>query len=255
MPLLQTENLSVRFGGLVAVNSVSMMADAGAILGIIGPNGSGKTTLFNLITGIYQPHEGRIWLRGVDVTGLPSHQIARRGIARTFQASRLFLDLTVMDNVILGMMGPRPIPWVEPLLRPARARARLAELAERAWALLAAFSPELAAGCYRRARELTLVDRRRLEICRALSAGPELLLLDEPSAGMDTRETRELMDEIGRLRVERPHLCVVIIEHDMDVIRGLTDRVIVLNHGHKIAEGTFEEIAANPEVRAAYLGT
>lgn len=255
MPLLQTESLSVRFGGLVAVDRVSLQADAGEVLGMIGPNGSGKTTLFNLITGIYRPHEGRVWLRGEEVTGLPPHHVARRGVARTFQASRLFLELTVIDNVILGMTGRQPISWMAPVFRPASARARIANLAEKAWSLLAAFSPALATGCHRRARELTLVDRRRLEICRSLAAEPEVLLLDEPSAGMDARETVGLMEEIGRLCEQRPHLCIVIIEHDMEVVRGLTDRVIVLNYGQKIAEGTFAEVAASQEVRTAYLGT
>jgi len=255
MPLLQTENLSIRFGGLVAVNRVSLRANPGEVLGMIGPNGSGKTTLFNLITGIYRPHEGRVSLRGAEITGLPPHHIARLGVARTFQASRLFLELTVMDNVILGMTGRQPISWMAPVFRPAAARAQMANLAEKAWDLLAAFSPALAVGHHRRARELTLVDRRRLEICRALAVEPEVLLLDEPSAGMDARESAGLMEEIGRLRAHRPHLCLVIIEHDMEVVRGLTDRVIVLNHGQKIAEGTFAEVAASPEVRNAYLGT
>lgn len=255
MPLLQTENLSIRFGGLVAVDRVSLEAEPRQVVGIIGPNGSGKTTLFNLITGIYRPHRGRVWLRGEEITGLPPYQIARRGVARTFQASRLFLDLTVLDNVILGIIGPRPVAWMQPIIRPARTRERLGQMAERAYTLLASVSPDLATGCYRRARELTLGDRRRLEICRALAAEPTVLLLDEPSAGMDARETLSLMDEIGQLRNQRPHLCLVIIEHDMGVVRGLTDRVIVLNHGQKIAEGTFAEVATSPRVRSAYLGT
>lgn len=253
--MLSAEDLRIRFGGLIAVDGVSLQIGAGELLAVIGPNGSGKTTLFNMLNGIYRPHAGRVVLKGEDVTGLPPHQVARRGVARTFQISRLFLDLSVLDNVILGGIGPKPCGWLDPLLRPGRTSAALEAHASRAWKLLEEWAPDLAARCYRPARELTLVERRRLEICRALAADPDLLLLDEPSAGMDAAETRELMEELRHLRARRPAMGIALIEHDMTVVRGLADRVVVLNYGRKIAEGTFEEVAASREVREAYLGT
>jgi branched-chain amino acid transport system ATP-binding protein len=161
----------------------------------------------------------------------------------------------VLDNVLLGRVGTNRLAWLAPLLRPKQAAEELADHAARAYALLEEWAPDLAARCYRPARELTLVERRRLEICRALASDPDLLLLDEPSAGMDARETRELMEEIRRLRVRRPEIGIALIEHDMSVVRGLADRVVVLNYGRKIAEGTFDEVAASREVREAYLGT
>lgn len=253
--LLSAEGLTIRFGGLTAVDHVSLHVQGGEILGIIGPNGSGKTTLFNLISGIYQPHAGHVLLKGEEITGLPAHRIARLGVARTFQISRLFLDLSVLDNVILGLVGGRSHSWVDPLIRPRRATDQLSAWAAQARDLLKELSPDLAERCYHPARELTLVERRRLEICRALASEPDLLLLDEPSAGLDARETRELMEEILRLRTQRPAMGIVLIEHDMSVVRGLANRVIVLNYGRKIVEGQFDEIATSPEVREAYLGT
>lgn len=253
--MLYAEGLTIRFGGLTAVDGVSLHIERGEQVALIGPNGSGKTTLFNILNGIYRPHAGRIVLKGEDVTGLPAHQIARRGVGRTFQISRLFLDLSVLDNVLLGALGPKPIPWLVPLLRPHQASKELAAQAARAHALLEEWAPDLAARCYRPARELTLVERRRLEICRVLAFDPDLLLLDEPSAGLDARETRELMEELRRLRVRRPRIGIALIEHDMSVVRGLADRVIVLNYGRKIAEGTFDEVAGRDQVREAYLGT
>ncbi len=252
--MLSAEDLAIRFGGLSALDGVCLRVDRGEVVAVIGPNGSGKTTLFNVVTGIYRPHRGKVVLKGEDVTGLPPHLVARRGVARTFQTSRLFLDLSVLDNVLLGCVGRQGPRWLEPLLWPRLSERRLRELAERALALLAEVSPELLARCYRPARELTLAERRRLELCRALGSDPDLLLLDEPSAGMDVRETRALMEEVQALRARRPDLGIALIEHDMKVVRGLADRVVALNYGRRIAEGTFEEVAASPEVREAYLG-
>jgi branched-chain amino acid transport system ATP-binding protein len=253
-PLLFAEDLVIRFGGLAALDGVGLRVDRGEVVAVIGPNGSGKTTLFNVVTGLYRPHRGRVVLKGQDVTGLPAHLVARRGVARTFQISRLFLDLSVLDNVLLGCLGRHRPRWLEPLVRPHSSDRRLREAAERAVALLEEVSPELTVRCYRPARELTLAERRRLELCRALASDPDLLLLDEPSAGMDVRETQALMDEVRALRERRPHLGIALIEHDMTVVRGLADRVVALNYGRKIAEGTFEEVAGSPEVREAYLG-
>jgi branched-chain amino acid transport system ATP-binding protein len=252
--LLFAEDLSLRFGGLTALSGVGLEVRRGEVVAVIGPNGSGKTTLFNVVTGIYRPHRGRVVLKGEDVTGLPAHLIAQRGVARTFQMSRLFLDLSVLDNVILGFFRRRPVPWLDLVLRPRVSDRRLQELAEQAVRLLHEVSPDLRGRCYRPARELTLAERRRLELCRALASDPDLLLLDEPSAGLDARETRALMEEVAAVRQRRSTLGIALIEHDMTVVRGLADRVMALNEGRKIAEGTFEEVAANPQVREAYLG-
>ncbi|MDR5682752.1 MAG: ABC transporter ATP-binding protein [Armatimonadota bacterium] len=253
-PLLSAEGLLIRFGGLTALDGVSLEVNRGEVVAIIGPNGSGKTTLFNVVMGIYPPHRGRVALKGEDVTGLPAHQVVQRGVARTFQVSRLFLDLSVLDNVMLGCVGPLRTRWSDLLMSPRVSERRLREVAERAAALLEEVSPDLRRRCYRAARELTLAERRRLELCRALASDPELLLLDEPSAGLDVRETQALMDEVSGLRGHRPNLGVALIEHDMAVVRGLAERVVALNYGRKIAEGSFEEVAASPEVREAYLG-
>jgi len=253
--LLSAEELAIRFGGLSALDGVGLRVERGEVVAIIGPNGSGKTTLFNVVTGIYRPHRGRVLLKGQDVTGMPAHRLARHGVARTFQTSRLFLDLSVLDNVILGCVGRLSVGLLDLFVRPRASDHRLREVAERAAALLEEVSPELARRCYRRARELTLAERRRLELCRALASDPELLLLDEPSAGMDVHETQVLMEELSALRGRRQDLGIALIEHDMSVVRGLADRVVVLNYGRKIAEGTFEEVASNREVREAYLGT
>jgi len=254
VPFLATRSLSIQFGGLTAVNQVDFNIESGQAMGLIGPNGSGKTTLFNLLTGIYRPTQGRIEYEGKDVVGLPAFQIARRGVARTFQNNRLFLNLSILDNVLIGMHAHQGSTWFDAVFRRRYVEQELRQGVEKALTLLNLFSRELAADCYKKAADLPLGDRRKIEICRALASRPKLLLLDEPSAGMSPEETDVLMEDIRRVRDQEKEMAVIIIEHDMMVIREVAERVIVLNYGRKIAEGTFGEISKNEEVLEAYLG-
>lgn len=254
MDLLQTKQITIRFGGLVAVDHVDVGVCPGEVLGLIGPNGSGKTTFFNLITGIYRPLEGEIFYKGERVTNRSPVEMARKGISRSFQNSRLFLELSVAENVLSGMCYRKNSGIFDTLLRPGRVERQLTEGIHRAVELLNLFSQELGEDPFKKAGDLPLPDRRRVEICRALASEPSLLLLDEPSAGMDPNETAILMDEIRRVREYQPEIGIIIIEHDMTVIRGIAERVVVFNYGKKIAEGTFQAIANLTEVRQAYLG-
>jgi branched-chain amino acid transport system ATP-binding protein len=253
--LLSTSNLSIQFGGLAAVDDVDFEADTGEIVGLIGPNGSGKTTFFNIITGIYRPSAGRVMFNGREISALPAHQITRLGIARTFQSSRLFLDLSIVDNVLIGMHSRQKTNLWRALFRPGfSARELLAGIAA-AETLFDLFDEKnLLADMHRKAGEIPHADKRLLEICRALAAEPQLLLLDEPSSGMNPQETMQLMNNIQRLKERRRDLSIIIVEHDMKVIKGVTQRVVVFNYGKKIAEGSYEEISRNPNVVAAYLG-
>jgi branched-chain amino acid transport system ATP-binding protein len=254
MTLLETRDLTVRFGGLVAIDAVSLGIGEGETVGLIGPNGSGKTTLFNAITGVYPAASGDIVFSGERLTALEPHAIARRGVARTFQSSRLCLELSTFDNVLIGRHAHRRTSLLDALVRRRRfldeARAALRAVSD----LLERFNPDLVRRGFDRAGELPQIDRRRVEICRALASGPRLLLLDEPSAGMNPEETAELMKDLRIVREERQGLSIVLIEHDMDVIEGISDRVVAFNYGRKIAEGSYADVAANEEVRAAYLG-
>ena len=254
MSLLETRGLTVRFEGLVALADVDVAVGEGETVGVIGPNGSGKTTLFNALTGLYRPAGGDIVFRGTSVAGVEPHLIARLGMARTFQSSRLCLQLSVFDNVLAGMIAARRTGLLEAVVWRDRARAEMREALARATHLLGLFNPDLPARGWERVGRLPQIDRRRVEICRALAAAPALLLLDEPSAGMSPEETRELMKDLQIVRDERPGLSIVIIEHDMFVIEGVSARVIALNYGRKIAEGSFAAVVAHPLVREAYLG-
>ncbi|MCC6303966.1 MAG: ABC transporter ATP-binding protein [Rhodobacteraceae bacterium] len=253
-PLLETRGLTMRFGGLVAVRGIDLALGSGEVLAVIGPNGAGKSTLFNLVSGLYRPSAGTVHLAGEDITGLPAHRIAARGIARTFQTSRLFGDLTVIDNVIIGMHARTRTGVLDALFRPRRARAELAAAAERAEALLGLVSPDLLARRHTLAGTLPQADRRRLELARALASGPRLIMLDEPSSGMDDRDTDALVEDIAMTMAERPGLSYIIIEHDMRLVAALPGQVVVIDYGEKIAEGPFAEIRRLPRVQEAYLG-
>jgi branched-chain amino acid transport system ATP-binding protein len=253
-PLLDAQGLVVRFGGVTALDGLDLSVKAGETVGLIGPNGSGKTTFFNALTGFVKLAAGRAQLAGTDLTGLDPRHIAARGIARTFQRLRLLLDLSVFDNLMLGQhLALDHGPWSN-LFARGRLAAQVHRQAEGARALLAAFSPGLPARLFEPARALTMIDRRRVEICRALIRDPALLLLDEPSAGMTPDETAELMTDLLAVKAQRPALTVVIIEHDMAVIERVSDRCVVLDYGRKLAEGPYAEVAADPVVRRAYLG-
>ncbi|HWC03703.1 MAG TPA: ATP-binding cassette domain-containing protein [Methylomirabilota bacterium] len=251
---LVTQGLTVRFGGLEALGGVDVTVAAGETVGVIGPNGSGKTTLFNAISGLYQPAAGEIRLEGRPLAGLEPHLIARLGVARTFQASRLCLGLSVFDNVLIGMHARRRTGLVDAVLRRHRLRGEVRACLAEAARLLALFSSGLVDRGFDRVAQLPQIDRRRVEICRALALQPRLLLLDEPSAGMNPEETAELMKDLQVVREAAPDLSLVIIEHDMFVIEGVSQRVVAFNYGRKIAEGTFREVSAHPGVREAYLG-
>jgi ABC-type branched-subunit amino acid transport system ATPase component len=252
--VLAVRGLSVRFGGLTAVDGVTFDVAEGETVGLIGPNGSGKTSVFNAITGLYAWAAGDVLLAGRTLAGLEPHRICHRGIARTFQASRLCLDLSVFDNVLIGLRSDVPQSAWTALLRRRRFRADARAALDEAAHLLARFNPDLPRRGLDRAGALPQIDRRRVEICRALAARPRLLLLDEPSAGMNPEETAALMRDLAAVRADDPGLSLVIIEHDMFVIERLSQRVIAFNYGRKIAEGTFAAVAGTPEVREAYLG-
>ncbi|RKX86385.1 MAG: ABC transporter ATP-binding protein [Spirochaetes bacterium] len=252
--LLEANDIVMKFGGLKALNRVTLHVNEDEVLGLIGPNGSGKTTFFNVTTGIYRLTEGDILFANRSIVGKKPQEIAHMGIIRTFQTSRLWFDLSVLDNLLLGMYMRPKGSFFSRLFQFEKNRKEIKNHAIEALEILSVFNKELADNPYRIARELALVDRRRIEICRALLAKPKLLLLDEPSAGMDPSETSELMEDIKKLRAKKEKLGIIIIEHDMTVISSIADRVAVLNFGEKIAQGSFEEIRKNKLVREAYLG-
>jgi branched-chain amino acid transport system ATP-binding protein len=252
--LLEVAGLTVRFGGVTALDRLDFAVREGETLGLIGPNGSGKTTFFNAVTGFVRTAGGKVRMEGADITGLDPRRIAARSIARTFQRLRLLLELSVFDNLMLGQhLALDHGAWFN-LLARGRLRVEVGRQAEAARSLLAAFSPRLPSQLFQPARALTMIDRRRVEICRALIRDPKLLLLDEPSAGMTPDETAELMTDLLAVKAQRPRLAVIIIEHDMAVIERVCDRCAVLDYGKKLAEGAYADVSRDPIVRRAYLG-
>lgn len=254
MALLETKNLTKSFGGLTAINGLDLYVDEGEIVSVIGPNGAGKTTFFNLITGMFQPDEGQILLEGEDLVGLRPNQILEAGIARTFQNVRLFPNMTVLQNVMVGEHARTKSGMLAAIFRTPAFRREEAEVRRKAEETLAFFGRRLVGYRFDQpAFVLSYANRRRLEIARAMATGAKLLLLDEPTAGMNPRETIELTELIGRLRNEKG-FTIVMIEHDMQVVRGVSDRVVVLDYGQKIAEGRYSDVAKNERVLEAYLG-
>jgi branched-chain amino acid transport system ATP-binding protein len=252
--LLTCQGLTCRFGGLIALDAIDFHVDEGEIVGLIGPNGSGKTTLFNVVTGIYGADAGNVIVAGTDMTGAAPQAVYRAGVTRTFQRSRMCLPLSVFDNIMVGNHKRLNHGLVFNLLRRRAFAVEFARSIEEARELVTVFNPELAWRIDEPASGLPMIDRRRVEICRALISRPRLVLLDEPSAGMTHEETRQLMDDILIVRGRIPGLTIVIIEHEMGVIERITDRCVVLNYGRKIKEGTFAEVAADRQVQEAYLG-
>jgi ABC-type branched-subunit amino acid transport system ATPase component len=252
--ILNLDQLSLSFGGLRALSELDLQIDEREIVSLIGPNGAGKTTVFNVITGVYQPNSGEVRFAGRSIVGQPPHRIARLGIARTFQSLRLFLNMSVLENVMAATYGGTRATPAESILRLPRARREEREVRALAEEILSFFGQRLAGYRWDQpAYSLSYANRRRLEIARALATRPRLLLLDEPAAGMNPTETHEVTELVGRLRDERG-VAILIIEHDMHVVAGVSDRVVALDHGVKIAEGGFDAVAGHPAVIEAYLG-
>lgn len=252
-PLLELSGVSKIFGGLVAVQGVNLQVPPHQIVSVIGPNGAGKTTVFNLITGIYRPSSGDIRLAGSSIVGLNPDQVLRRGIARTFQNIRLFNNMTVLENVLVGQHSQLRAGVLGSLLRTPGIVREEADARTRAIELLSFFGPALVARQDEYVINLSYADRRRVEIARALAARPKLLLLDEPTAGMNEAETLEAARYVRRLRDEL-QLTILLIEHKLSVTMGLSDTIAVLDYGQKIAEGPPEVIQRDERVIAAYLG-
>ncbi len=253
--VLEVRGLQKHFGGLYALSGLDMEVRQGEIVSVIGPNGAGKSTLFNVITGIYEPDAGDIVYEGSSIVGLRPHQLVKLGIARTFQSVRLFANMTILENAMVGQHCRSKGGVFGSIVRTPGVRAEEERIRRRAEDALAFFGKRLSG--YRLeqpAFSLSYANRRRLEMARAMATDPQMLLLDEPTAGMNPRETLELRDHIVRMRDELG-LTVVVIEHDMRVVKGVSDRVIACDYGQKIAEGTYEEVANDERVIEAYLGT
>jgi branched-chain amino acid transport system ATP-binding protein len=254
-PLLSLREVSMSFGGLTVIDELDLDVHEREIVSVIGPNGAGKTTLFNLVTGVYAPDSGEIAFDGASLLGLAPHEITARGIARTFQTLRLFLNMTVKENVMAAAWPHTKAGIVRSILRTPGMRREEKEIEKLAEERLSFFGQRLIGYRWDQpAYSLSYANRRRLEIARATATKPRLLLLDEPAAGMNPVETHEMTELIGRLREEGGYT-ILVIEHDMHVVEGISDRVVALDHGVKLSEGSFEQVATDPRVVEAYLGT
>ena len=252
--LLELRGVDKSFGGLRVIADLDLVVKEHEIVSVIGPNGAGKTTLFNLITGIYRPDSGEIEFEGNNLVGVAPHKITERGVARTFQTLRLFLNMTVKENVMAAQYGHTKVGILRSMVRTPGARREEKEINRLAEEKLSFFGDRLMGYRWDQpAYSLSYANRRRLEIARAMATQARILLLDEPAAGMNPRETHEITELIGKLRDDGWYT-ILVIEHDMHVVEGISDRVIALDHGVKIAEGSFEAVATDPRVVEAYLG-
>ena len=253
MPMLEVKNLGISFGGLRAVDDFNLSIEKGELYGLIGPNGAGKTTVFNMLTGVYNPTDGKILLDGEDVTGKKTIELNKEGIARTFQNIRLFSDLSVLDNVKVALHNQKEFTYsaLTGILRLPRFYRLEKEMDERAMELLEVFGLDKEAGY--KASNLPYGKQRELEIARAMATNPKLLLLDEPAAGMNPNETQSLMNTIRFVR-DKFNMTILLIEHDMKLVSGICERLTVLNFGQVLANGDTEEVLKDPKVITAYLG-
>ena len=254
MAMLSVQNLNKSFGGLQATTNLSFDVEPGEIVSVIGPNGAGKTTLFNLITGVYTPDSGDVRLEGRSIVGKSPNQIVDLGVARTFQNLRLFTNLSVLDNVLIPQHHKLKVPWWQAVLRTPAYRRAEARMHEVGLEKLAFFGPRLMSfRLHQPVYVLSYANRRRTEMARAMATGAKVLLLDEPSAGMNPKETKEITQIIRRMRDEGGYT-ILLVEHKMNLVGEISDRVIVLDYGQKIAEGSYEQVVTDPTVLEAYLG-
>lgn len=252
--IFYSQNLEMNFGGLYALADINFDIFENEAIGLIGPNGSGKTTFFNVITGIYKATGGSFYFMGKELLGKEPYDIAKKGISRTYQSSRLCLELSLFDNILIGMYNNQTAGYFTALFNRKKQIAEVKQFKERTIELLNVFNPELIDKLFDPVGNLPQIDRRRVEICRAMAGEPIIILLDEPSAGMTPDETTELMDDIKKVRSTMQNVSIMIVEHNMSVISSVSERVIAINFGKEIARGTYEEVSNNPEVREAYLG-
>lgn len=252
--ILSIKGLCKNFGGVRALDGLDLEVARNRIMGLIGPNGSGKTTFFNVVTGIYAASAGSVFLEGEDITSLSPQRVYRRGVARTFQRSRLLLPLSILDNITLGDHARVNNGIFFNLFRRGALARQFRRSLEQARELIGIFDPELAHNIFDPVETLPMISRRRIEICRALICQPKLLLLDEPSAGMTHDETFRLIDDILEIKEKIEDLTIIIIEHEMSVMERITDHCAVLNFGEKICEGSYQQVASDPQVQQAYLG-